>query len=426
MGPQTPRNALVGFFFLVAIVAFVIISVILSGAQDALVRTSAYTVRFDIGEGATGLSSGAPVNLGGVKVGRVTGVEIDSDERGRPRAIATGVRIRADIVLYDNARFQLKAPLLGAASVIDIVSIGAGGDAADGQGAILQPGGSIDGEIAPPQFLEHAGFGPEQAEQMRQTIAHARDVMARLDRVLEELEPSISDVAGNVRLASADVRATAADVRQRLGGWGDRVDTTLTSAEQTAASLQRTAATLEQEAQAAGELLAQLRQTVDTNRPRIDSILASADASMIEIRDHILPEVRSAADRGRASAEQFAQITGELNTLVREEAPGVRRTLSSARLAADQLKHAAAEIRQSPWRLLQRPTTRELESELIYNAAGLLASAASDLQASSAALRATDQSASDEDVARLVADLADAMAAYREAEAALMRLFAER
>ena len=111
---------------------------------------------------------------------------------------------------------------------------------------------------------------------------------------------------------------------------------------------------------------------------------------------------------------------------MREESPGVRRTLSSARLAADQLKHATAEIRQSPWRLLQRPTTRELESELIYNAAAMLSSAASDLQTASAALRTVDQSASDEDVARLVGDVTKAMGAYREAEAALMALFAER
>ena len=56
MGPQTPRNALVGFFFLSAIVAFVIISVILSDAQEALQRTASYTVLFDLRPGAAGLS----------------------------------------------------------------------------------------------------------------------------------------------------------------------------------------------------------------------------------------------------------------------------------------------------------------------------------------------------------------------------------
>src|SRR5690606_5076681 len=62
LSSQAPRNVLVGLFFLVAIILFVVISIILSDAQEALKPTVSYRVRFDLRPGAAGLSEGAPVN----------------------------------------------------------------------------------------------------------------------------------------------------------------------------------------------------------------------------------------------------------------------------------------------------------------------------------------------------------------------------
>ncbi len=429
MNSQTPRNAVVGFFFLVAIALFVVISVILSGAQDALERTTTYRVQFALNPGVAGLAKGAAVNLGGQRVGRVSDISITTDEVGRPQAIEVEVKIRSGLLLYENSDFQLKAPLLGAGAIIDIVGVGAPiptspAATSPSPSNELDAGEMVLGRIAPPQFLEHAGFGPEQAEQVRQVIADAQNVMMRIDRILEGVEPATTEITGDVRIAAADIRAMTAEVRAELAGWTEMVSSALASAEQTALALQRSSVALERGGSQAAELIDMVRGAVDENLPRIDRILANADASLADIRDNILPEVTEAAASGRSGAEDFAHIAEDLRLLVVEEAPGVRRTISSARLAADQLKHATTEIRQSPWRLLQRPQKRELESELIYNAAGLLAASASDLNSAAAALNAASDEAAPEVIDRLTTEVAEALREYREAQSALMELFA--
>src|SRR5690606_26449457 len=100
LSSQAPRNALVGLFFLVAVVLFVVISVILSDAQEALKPTVTYRVQFDLRPGAAGLSEGAPVNLGGQRIGRVSDIRIATDTLGRPEAIEAQIRIRQGLLLY--------------------------------------------------------------------------------------------------------------------------------------------------------------------------------------------------------------------------------------------------------------------------------------------------------------------------------------
>jgi hypothetical protein len=328
---HTARNALVGFFFLLAIVLFVVISVILSDAQDALKPTVTYRVRFDLRPGAAGLSEGAPVNLGGQKVGRVSDIRIATDDLGRPEAIEAEIRIRQGLLLYENADVQLKSPLLGAAAVIDIVGVGAPRDERaaageveiqiQGESGVLEPGEVVYGRIAPPQLLEHAGFGPEQAEQVRETIAHARNVMDRLDVILAEIEPASAEVAENARVASLDLREVVADVRQRIEGWSEHVTQILATANDTALTIQRTAVSFETQTETTRVLLESLREMLDTNRPHIDRILANVDESLVDIRENVLPQLTEAAASGRAGAEDLAAAADQLRTLVAEEAP---------------------------------------------------------------------------------------------------------
>src|SRR5690606_12445237 len=143
------------------------------------------------------------------RVGRVSSLRIAADDLGRPQAIEAEIKVREGILLYENADVQLKSPLLGAAAVIDIVGVGApreeraaAGEAnveIQGGSGVLEPGEVVRGRIAPPQLLEHAGFGPEQAEQVRHTIADARSVMSRLDIILAEIEPASGEISENVR-----------------------------------------------------------------------------------------------------------------------------------------------------------------------------------------------------------------------------------
>ena len=97
---------------------------------------------------------------------------------------------------------------------------------------------------------------------------------------------------------------------------------------------------------------------------------------------------------------------------------------------SDQLKLTAIEVRSQPWRLLIQPTTKEFESQVLYDATRNYATAASDLRGASEALEAllakggtaTDATtdAQKASIAELSDRLKEAFTKYRDAEQALL------
>ena len=129
------------------------------------------------------------------------------------------------------------------------------------------------------------------------------------------------------------------------------------------------------------------------------------------------------------AAESARRAIERADALVAESSPALRRTVSSARLAADQLKFTLEEVRRAPWRLLYRPDTRELEFELLYDSARIYAQAVSDLRDASAALesasdasQASGRPISPQRAQELGARLDAAFAAYEQAERAFLDL----
>jgi hypothetical protein len=90
---------------------------------------------------------------------------------------------------------------------------------------------------------------------------------------------------------------------------------------------------------------------------------------------------------------------------------------------SDQLKLTAIEVRSQPWRLLHTPTTKELSTQVLYDATRAYAEAASDLRAASEALQAVQNQ---DAAAEMSEQLSRSVEKYRAAEKALMdRLIAE-
>jgi hypothetical protein len=142
--------------------------------------------------------------------------------------------------------------------------------------------------------------------------------------------------------------------------------------------------------------------------------------------DAMLVDARSAMESTRKAVERA-------DALLAESSPSLRRTVANARLASDQLKFTLEEVRRSPWRLLYRPDTRELEFELLYDSARIYASAVSDLRDASAALEeasasanATGSTLSGRRAEDLNAELTRAFESYRAAERAFLDLIIER
>lgn len=410
------NNLIAGFFLILSIVAAVAVSAVISGVGDRLRPTREYIVRFSILDGAPGLSSGSPVALGGQAVGRVASVHVRL-ESAEAQHIDAKIRVRSDLALSPNAGIYLVKPLLGSESWLNIADTG--GPAETARGPVV-----LVGRIAPPEFLTQAGYGPVQMEQIRKAIAQMTDLVDRLDRLTIEIEPKVGDVATDMAAASKDIREVATLLRERAPIIADQTEQVLASASEISTQLSGLLGDVQGGVEEARAMIERARLAVDDARPVVDRILANVESAASKVDQESITKLNEALDQGKTAATSLASSLEEVTTLLQEHGPSLGKTMANARLASDQLRLAAVEIRQSPWRLLYRPSTKELEAELIYSAAQSYAQAVSDLRAATEAMDRLSASpsrggAASEAVAHRVRE---ALVRYEAAESEFLRL----
>ena len=398
------RNAVqAGAFVILTIAVTVAVVLVLSGVPEKLRPTHEYVVTFDLREGAAGLELDSPVRIGGRNVGRVTGVTFDRNG-GVVQGVFVTIAIDDDITLYEGASAFLERPLLGSGATLNFESLGDLGAPALAEGAL------IPGEPQVPQFMAQAGYGATQREQLQSILARADELTVKVDQAVE------------------DVREVIASARERSDNWFDRVDALFGSASQATEEIRAGA-------EDGRALVLSLQEGVDANRPRVDEMarnLEAASSSAREAVDRFNKQTLALAEdlliQGRSAAEEARATIARVDREVAERAPEIRRAIANARLASDQLRLTAGEVRRTPWRLLYRPSERELEFELLYDSARTYASAVSDLRAASESLEELRETgAADPDrAARLATHIEGAFQRYEAAERRFLDLLGER
>lgn len=461
MASGSSRNNLLAGGFLLAAIALAVASSFIIKGIDVTPRTS-YRVYFPMSVGASGLQPGSAVNLGGRQVGEVASLEfyttteaasigltdlaqVGSEtevkpateaqvETGGPDRIAgiqVDIEINRDIPLFDNAQVFLEKQLLGSGSEINIASVGnpaASGFKARGATERLEENEAIVGRVAAPAFLRDAGLGPTEQKLISETVKRVHNIATNVDEYVKNDVPIIIDEAKKFMSDATELSGNFRKTGERVEVWNGQVDEILTNArnlsERFAPFADKADARLDEArdgiADARGAITA-VRETIDTNRPKVDQTMDNVLAATQGFRDEVVPGANSTLDR----AEQFVT---RLDGLVAESAPSMRRILANGRLAADQLKLATIEVRSQPWRLLYQPTTKEIDEQLLYDSARTYATAVSDLRAASESLEAvlaaqTSGNAglrSPEDIARVRAELAEAFERYARSEKALL------
>jgi len=428
------NNAVAGAFVLGTLALGVWASFLLADKAPAM-GTRRFIVQFTLPDGATGLKKGAAVNLGGQPIGRVTRVGFarraadGAPAPGIPAAVDVQVEISRDITLFENAPVFLERPLLGSVSAINFAGVGtpAGAGGHGGATPAIDEGDLVLGRVAPPAFLAQAGFGSDQAAQVRAAIASFEASVTRVAGLLERSGPRMEE-------AIADAQAVVTDLRTRLTGWSARIDATAANVEAASGRLVPLLDKADDGVESANAFLTSLRGLVDDNRARVDAIVANVDSATGKLDRETMALVNGGLTDARAALASTSDALRRIGGLVADQAPSLRRTLANLRLMSDQLKLTAVEVRSQPWRLLHQPNTKELESQVLYDATRAYAEAASDLRAASEALEAAaapgapgvpaPDAAALEEVSRR---LAESMSAYRKAEGYLMdRLIAER
>jgi len=415
------NNILAGTFIVASIVAAVWVSFMLSD-RSAFGSVRTFTVRFGLEDGAAGLKHGSAVNLGGQPVGRVLDVTFERStvEPGAdvPTGVLVKVEVRSDLHLYENASVYLTLPLLGTLSTINITWPGSPESVASPRGAsaAIEAGEVIAGRMAPPQFLSGTGFGSDQAEQLRSAFAALESGMNQAKTLIEANAPIFES-------SLEDVRAMLASLRERSAQWERQIDALVANAAKASERLDPLLASAQGGVDDARAMIGQARAVIDDNRARIDSIVASIESAAGKVDSAALPTLLDTLASARESLGSFEQAVTRLGSLLASETPSLRRTLANLRLMSDQLKLTAVEVRSQPWRLLHQPSTKEVEAQVVYDAARSYAQAASDLRAASESLEAATADPSrmrDESVSDVTARLGEAFERFRLAEKYLL------
>ena len=383
------NNVMAGLFLLTALLGAVAASFILADAGSWLGGQRSYQVRFELGDGVPGLEPVAMVKIGGMAVGSVASVNYawtETDGRSVPEAIIARVRLDQRVNLYDDAVASLEVPLLGSGSTLNFASIGGGTPGA----RWIEPGGEVRGRVAPPSVLGQAGFGDEQRDTVQQIIADAGETTARVRQWAQDIDPRVDPIVTRVEGAVDDFAAFAAWLETGQVAWGTQVDQILSDVRNASATLEPAIVDLRNNSQQAiadsRAFLASLQTSVDENRPSIMRSVENVEAVTERARVDTMDELSRLLDSANAGVAQFATLGERSNLLVTQQTPTVQRTLANFRLISDQAKLAVAEVRSQPWRLLFQPKTRELEQQLLLDAARAYALASSDLRDASVAL----------------------------------------
>lgn len=429
-------NWLAGLFLLGGIAGTVAMSFFFAGGTP-LGWNRRFTVRFSLTDGTGGLKSGSSVTLGGQVVGQVVGIKFEyaPDASGqptrRPTAVLVAVQVRDDIELFDNARISLDKPLLGTISGLNITDAGDPAAFADGAALasigpspLLETDETVPGGLAPPAILASAGIGPKQIDDLKSaledikiTMAKARDLVGtnsdRLQGTIDRVSRSVDLFADSLPEWSKSLER----ILSTINAGADRIDPILSK--------------VDVGVDKAVNIVDSTQRLLDRNATRIDSIFKNVDLLASGLAGdtlgyvlEALREVPAITRNAKAATDDAAKIMSQL----RAEMPSVRRTIASTRQATESLKIGIDEIIAQPWRVLQRPSTRELREQLVYDSARAYATAVGDMRSFAEALdslASQGKQADPEALRTAVNDLRDSAAKAKAAESELERQMLE-
>ena len=411
------RNAIVGAFFISAVALTVVVAAILSDLGAALTPTTRYVVRFQLFDSAGMLAPGAEVRVGGIRVGSVERLELADD--GQSDAVDVIIEVDEDLVLRRDAIARLEIPLLGTGTVVNFISTG--------QGEPLSEDGRLVG-LPSPGLLAQTGLSDEDLDNIQRSITALADSSERIGRIIQEVEPNVSEAVNGLNSTIDDARAIAEDLRGRMPRIGDEVEGALADVRESVEVWTGLAERLDERTVELAAVIESARSTIDENRPNIDRVIADLADITSRTSEEIMPSAIETVENARLASADAAELAADTRALLDAETPGVRRAMANLRLATDQAKLTMLEVRRSPWRLLQRPSTRELEGELIYDSTRAFAQAASALRVASESLIAlstdeegpVDAASRQRAIERLHEELTNSFARYRTAEQNLL------
>jgi ABC-type transporter Mla subunit MlaD len=462
-------NVKAGIFVVVGIILGFVVIVILSDIESLLQGTQQFTVRFALVDGLKGLKEGASVTIGDHPTGAVVAIEDETDDEGRLIGKRAVVEVPANIKLYDNAVVKLNPPPLGGGTTLNIESVGS--DASDREEPALLVDERFLFEIKPDGKLRRGLDDPFAHLTDEQLRAQGRKVTSdgqgrwklgdswelTSDDVLAggvETTPMMKDIVQEIGIRDIERRRIrniirnvdilVAEFSRDPERYGEIIASVRSATQRADTALEQVQTVLdenrdnvrvaiekirnivrdnEQDVRAAIE---NIRKIVETNRPVVESALARADETMgyardvtRRVRDETMDKITEAVDNASVTLAGARTTIKELDGLVTTQRPMLERMIANLRLASDNMKLAAIEIRRAPWRLLYKPEEQEVDTENLYSSARSFLLAADSVETTVATLKRILEAAGpvkDQELQRTVDKLKLSVEKFTEAE----------
>lgn len=453
----TKNNLLAGALLLGSLVAFIIVTLVLSDSFDKWKPRNTFVVRYRLSDGAMGIKPSSMVKVGGQPAGFVSAVSFrapdgadeshvaadqpaakpTADGSLAPQYVYVTIRLDRSIQIFTDAIVALEMPLLGSVSTINIPDVGGSSKSAERRvagDAPAKPLGTmqvIQGQLAPPVFMAQVGYGDEQRNQLQQILRRGSEIGRQVQDLVASVSKEVTPTLEATRDTMENVRGMSRRLSTESESWWARIGAALLNVQETTEDAKLTV-------KDARTVVQMVSETIRRNQPRVDAILANTQDLTEKFNKELYGEVLATMQVGRQTMEHARSIADRVDKLLVEQTPEIRRMMADMRLSTDQLKLAMVEIRRNPWRLLYQPTRRELSEELTYDAARSYAAAVGDLRSAADALQAVTELATlgggvggpgpqpiprvsdPEQIKRLTAELQARLAAVQEAERKLL------
>ncbi len=342
------NNLRAGIFVSLTLVLGLIVFSILTNAWSRLTTSvNQYKVTFSVSEGIGSLASGSKVRLGGVLVGSVISVVPRVETDAPTSAIDVLFQIDKQYQVFTNASIQSHAGLLGSTGWLSISDVGTGEFATSE--TVLQ--GSTETMVT--QFL---------GRDAEVNISKSLDALRKISEALsndggamtmllgEEESQALNDAVLSAKSSLLAMDSILKSTDSVWPEWKSSITTILIDSK--------------------------------TLPSKLDSTLQSVQEMVQDVRTNILPNVEQAMQSLKNTSKSLESMSKTYEQNAPSWAAKITNIVQNVNQISERAEKAIDEISASPWRLLYRPTDREIAYEQLNAASWQLLTALSDLKES--------------------------------------------
>ncbi len=341
-----------GIFILISTALILGMIVIIKGGLQAFEPMQTRKARFALSDDLGGLRVGDNLRIGGYTVGEVKDIRLVQSAGDEQPFIVVTFDLPKAYVIRTGVKLSVGGTLTGT-SWLNFEDLG--------NGAVIPRDQVLDGHGNP----------------FNEIMATAGDIVPKVDALISDARdktlPAADKALQNVQALTANANDIVVKVRQEIDPVVARYNKVTDSAD---------------------SALNEVGKLANSTRTGTVGNLNDASAMLKQKLPALLDSIQKSVDAAhgdlvavKPTIENSNDITGRLRGLMATNQARLDQMIHYLAAASDNMNQFTIEIRNSPWRLLYKPTEKEMANVPLYDAVRQFADAAEQLHLASATLR---------------------------------------